>query len=111
MTTRAHLAGVCLAGGRVKDAISATPSARWRDRERVLGPTIRTPSPLSALATAYHSARRLKDAIPLYERAVRDRERIQGPDHPDTLGGRGNLASAYHRPAGWPARWSSTSGP
>ena len=51
---------------------------------------------VSVLASAYHSARRLRDAIPLYEQALSDRERVQGPDDPDTIGARGNLASAYH---------------
>ncbi|MCX4099072.1 tetratricopeptide repeat protein [Nocardia sp. alder85J] len=38
-------------------------------------------------------------AIPLHEQALTDRERILGPDHPDTLGSRNNLASA-HQDAG-----------
>ncbi len=38
----------------------------------------------------------MKDAIPLYERLVVDRERVQGPDHRDTLTARANLAGAYH---------------
>ena len=33
---------------------------------------------LSALATAYQSARRLKDAIPLYERRLESRSRFRG---------------------------------
>ena len=44
-----------------------------------------TLSALSALADAYHSARHLEDAIPLYEQVLQDRERIQGrasPGHP-----------------------------
>ena len=51
---------------------------------------------MGSLAATYHTVRRLKDALPLFERALRDRERVQGPDHPDTLGAPGNLASAYH---------------
>ncbi|MHB1432908.1 MAG: tetratricopeptide repeat protein, partial [Streptosporangiaceae bacterium] len=34
-------------------------------------------------------------AIPLLERAIADRERVLGPDHPDTLTSRNNLAGAY----------------
>src|SRR5207244_9979549 len=30
------------------------------------------------------------------ERTLADRERVQGPDHPDTITARGNLASACH---------------
>ena len=40
-------------------------------------------------------SRRLGEAIPLYEQAVTDRERVLGPDHPDTLLARSNLAGAY----------------
>ena len=34
--------------------------------------------------------------MPLYQRTLADRERTQGPDHPDTITARGNLANAYH---------------
>ncbi|WP_420819164.1 tetratricopeptide repeat protein [Nonomuraea lactucae] len=34
-------------------------------------------------------------AVPLLERALADRERILGNDHPDTLSSRNNLANAY----------------
>ena len=48
------------------------------------------------LADTYHLAHKLKDALPLYERTFADRERVQGPDHPDTITACGSLASAYH---------------
>lgn len=38
---------------------------------------------------------RLDQAIPLYEATLTDRERVLGPDHPDTLISRNNLAYAY----------------
>jgi hypothetical protein len=31
----------------------------------------------------------------LYEQTLADRERVLGPDHPDTLNSRDNLATAY----------------
>lgn len=34
-------------------------------------------------------------AIPLLEQTLADRERVLGPDHPDTLTSRNNLAGAY----------------
>ncbi|MEW2524449.1 tetratricopeptide repeat protein, partial [Streptomyces sp. NPDC047071] len=34
-------------------------------------------------------------AIPLYEHTLRERERVLGGDHPDTLTSRNNLAYAY----------------
>ncbi|MFI9846752.1 tetratricopeptide repeat protein, partial [Nonomuraea sp. NPDC051941] len=37
----------------------------------------------------------LTRAIPLYELTLADRERVLGPDHPDTLASRHNLAHAY----------------
>ncbi|SUE28942.1 Uncharacterized protein containing caspase domain [Nocardia farcinica] len=36
------------------------------------------------------------EAIPLYEQTLVERERVLGPDHPDTLAARNNLADAYH---------------
>ena len=44
------------------------------------------------LANAYRAAGRLRDAIGAYKHALADRERVQGPDHPDTLTARANLA-------------------
>ena len=35
-----------------------------------------------------------KDAISCYKRVLADRERVLGPDHPDTIAARGNLAAA-----------------
>jgi len=37
----------------------------------------------------------MDDAIALHERNLADRTRILGPDHPDTLTSRNNLATAY----------------
>ena len=48
-----------------------------------------------AIASAYVSAGRLSDAIPLFEQILTDRIRIQGNDHPDTMTSRDNLAGAY----------------
>ena len=47
------------------------------------------------LAYAYQSAGQLDRAIPLYQRALADIERILGPGHPNTLMTRNNLAGAY----------------
>ncbi len=71
--------------------------------ERTLGPD--HPDTLSArasLASAYHAAGRIADAIPLVQRVLADRERLLGADHPSTLASRNNLASAY-RATGRPA--------
>ena len=37
------------------------------------------------LANAYHSAGRLKDALPLYEQTLAACERVLGPTHQSTL--------------------------
>ena len=44
---------------------------------------------------AYHSVGDLARAIELFERGLADRERVLGPDHPNTLTSRSNLAVAY----------------
>jgi hypothetical protein len=64
--------------------------------ERILG--AEHPDTLMArenLASAYHSAGRTAEAIPIKEQVVADRERILGAEHPDTLRARGNLAVSY----------------
>jgi hypothetical protein len=64
--------------------------------ERVLGadhPT--TLASCRSLATAYESAGRLKEAIPLFERTLSDCERVLGADHPSILTLRNKLADAY----------------
>jgi hypothetical protein len=38
---------------------------------------------------------RAVEAIPLHEQTLAARERVPGPDHPDTLTSRNNLAAAY----------------
>ncbi len=43
----------------------------------------------------YQKAGRTAEAIPLFEQTLAARERVLGPDHPDTLGSRNNLAAAY----------------
>jgi hypothetical protein len=41
------------------------------------------------------SAGDLGRAIPLYEQTLTDRNRVLGPDHPDTLTSQNNLAHGY----------------
>ena len=48
-----------------------------------------------AIASAYHAAGRLTEAITLYEQVLTDRIRVLGEDHPNTLTSRNNLAGAY----------------
>ena len=38
------------------------------------------------------------EPIPLFERTLADRERLLGPDHPDTMTSRNNLAEVYQVP-------------
>ena len=48
-----------------------------------------------AIASAYHAAGRLTEAITLNVQLLTDRIRVLGEDHPDTLTSRNNLAYAY----------------
>ncbi len=47
------------------------------------------------LAATYQDAGRAAEAIRLHERTLADRERVLGPDHPDTMKSRHKLANAY----------------
>ncbi len=67
-----------------------------QDLERALGgdhPD--TLNSRNSLATAYLSAGRVAEAIPLFEQTLAVRQRLLGPDDPDTLTSQNNLASAY----------------
>ena len=46
-------------------------------------------------AGAYWAVGRVADAIAIYEPLLSDRERVLGPDHPDTLTTRNNVAGAH----------------
>src|SRR5262249_54943427 len=48
----------------------------------------------ASLASAYRDAKKPKDALSLYERIVADRERLEGPGHPDAILARCDLAVA-----------------
>ena len=66
------------------------------DAERDLGETDpRTLTSRNNLASAYRSAGRLEEAIPLFERALADAERVLGETHPSTSTLRNNLVDAY----------------
>jgi tetratricopeptide (TPR) repeat protein len=47
------------------------------------------------LAAAYEASARYSEAIAVYERALADSERAQGPRNPDTIAARSDLAQAY----------------
>ena len=50
---------------------------------------------VSNLAGCYEALGRSSEALPLYEMALRARERTLGPEHPDTLFSVNNLALCY----------------
>ena len=59
-------------------------------------PTTPTRSPAATTSpSAYAAAGRQAEAIALHEETLKLREAKLGPDHPDTLGSRNNLANAY----------------
>ncbi len=93
LAARADLGAARLAAGQPFEAIVAL--------EAVLAETPSTePADLSALdiqdtlAAAYQAAGRHPDALRLAARTLAERERRQGPDHPDTMRSRGSLARA-----------------
>ena len=104
LMSRNTLAAAYHAARRLDEAIPLLERT-LADYERVLGPD--RPDTLlsrSNLAYAYHTTGRLDEAIPLsertlaiplLERTLADCERVLGPDHPDTLASRNNLAAAY----------------
>ena len=80
--------------GSPQAAVSLSDAVNLLDE--TLGPDhSRTLTARVGLAGAYWSAGRLEQAVPLFERALADCERILGADHPGTLTARGNLAAAY----------------
>jgi hypothetical protein len=48
------------------------------------------------LATSYHDSGRRDDALKMREDVLALNRKVNGPDHPDTLGAMGHLATSYH---------------
>jgi tetratricopeptide (TPR) repeat protein len=111
------LTAVCQAAARLLDGLSASQDERWHEDRAVTRDLVeqimaldesaaRCP-PGSDLdrhmirlrwwATAFlaNLGDSTAQAIAIGERLVADQERVLGPDHPDTLGSRNNLALAY----------------
>ena len=93
LTARADLGGALLAAGQPFEAIVAleavlaeAPSAEPADLSVL--------DIQDTLAAAYQAAGRNPDAIRLAARTLAEREKQQGPDHPDTMSTRGGLARA-----------------
>jgi len=51
---------------------------------------------MSNLGSAYQSADRLAEALPLFEHVLEFSKAKLGPEHPETLNSMNNLANAYH---------------
>ncbi|MEV4296031.1 tetratricopeptide repeat protein, partial [Microbispora rosea] len=75
-----------------REALALHQTLAERDPDAYLPDLGRT---LDNLAYVYVSAGRLDKALPLFQGTLSDRERVLGPDHPDTLASRNNLAYAY----------------
>jgi tetratricopeptide (TPR) repeat protein/tRNA A-37 threonylcarbamoyl transferase component Bud32 len=96
LTSRDNLAGACLDGGRIADAVALHESA-LRLRESRLGRD--HPDTLSScnnLGVAYLAAGRTADGIALHAATLKRLEMKVGPTHHLTLDSRNNLAQAYH---------------
>jgi tetratricopeptide (TPR) repeat protein len=86
-------AGTFLHGqGSLPQAVSHLRRA-VEDYERLYGPD-RALSSRNNLASAYQAGGEYRRAAELHERTLADRERILGPDHPNTLNSRENLLRA-----------------
>ncbi|MFI0998681.1 FxSxx-COOH system tetratricopeptide repeat protein [Streptomyces galbus] len=104
LTTRSNLAISYSDAGRAQEALELRERV-LADRERVLGPD--HPDTLTSRSNLAHSYRaaglvgfgraapRVDEAVALDERVLADRERLLGPDHPDTVRARGSLADSY----------------
>ncbi|MEU0382767.1 tetratricopeptide repeat protein, partial [Streptomyces cyaneofuscatus] len=65
----------------------------------------------SNLARALNELGRHQEAVDLHQRTLTDYERVLGPDHPNTLTSRSNLASALNAAARrqqWRRPWRRT---
>jgi tRNA A-37 threonylcarbamoyl transferase component Bud32 len=77
-------------------AATALFDKAFATRTRLLGADdARTLDSLNNLATGYHRAGQLAEALPRYEEALRRRRAVLGADHPDTLTTLSNIAVAY----------------
>ena len=75
---------------------SRCTSRPWPTASGSWAPTTPTRSPRGTTSrTPTRRRAAWSQAIPLYEQTLADRERVLGPDHPDTLTSRNNLAYAY----------------
>ncbi|MEV6332087.1 tetratricopeptide repeat protein [Streptomyces sp. NPDC051909] len=106
-----HHAGVCLLGQGLATRATAHLRRVLAHHEREFGPDdVHTLACRHNLAHAREASGHVKEAIPLYERALDDAHRVLGPTHPLTLAGRNNLADAY-RAAGDPGKALALLGP
>ncbi|WP_443744637.1 tetratricopeptide repeat protein [Streptomyces somaliensis] len=82
----------------------SAPGTRWTSAPGSKGPTTRTRSRLAASSPAPTGPPvTWRRPPPLHQRNLADHERVHGPDHPDTLVARANLAY-LHALRGEPAR-------
>ncbi len=99
LTSRNNLAKAYQAAGRIAEAIrtheQTLEAAGGEARAR---PSRYAHQPMHNLAVAYQAAGRTAEAIKLLEATLKLRESKLGPDHPDTLTSRNNLALAYELP-------------
>ncbi|MFI8826209.1 tetratricopeptide repeat protein [Streptomyces sp. NPDC053431] len=106
-----HHAGVFLLGQGLADRAAAHLRRVLTHHEREFGPdNVHTLACRHNLAHAREASGQVKQAVPLYERALADALRVLGPTHPLTLAGRNNLADAY-RATGEPDKALALLGP
>ena len=95
LNSRNNLAPAYQAAGRTGRR-SACTSRSWPPANASWARTTPTPWPRATTSPSPTRPRAAPDeAISLHEQALAARERVLGPDHPDTLNSRHNLAIAY----------------
>ena len=96
LTSRNNLAAAYRDGGPGWPRRSRCSSRPWPTGSGCWAPTTPTPWPRGTTSpTPTRRRAAAAEAIPLHEQTLADRERVLGPDHPDTLASRNNLAVAY----------------
>src|SRR5690606_35110317 len=99
LTSRNNLAGAYGAAGDLTHAPPPARASAHRAPVVAQRPTAPEPPdpppPCNDRGGVHIAAGDLRRAIDRYERALADTEQVLGPDHPDTLTSRNNLAGAY----------------
>ena len=103
LTSRNNLAAAYSTPGAHAEAARPERGEPGRPANEFSAPTTPTPSPAATTSPpTYRDAGRTAEAIALRRGHLADRQRVLGPDHPDTLTSRNNLATPTWPPGAPP---------